>query len=110
MCGDRKWVGLAQLTARMETLPMDTVVIHGDASGADRMAGNIAVYMGLKVEVYPAGWKQYGRAAGPIRNCAMLASGLDLVIACHSDLESSKGTKDMVNRALQDGVPVEYIV
>ena len=47
------------------------------------------------------------RAAGPIRNQRMLVEGKpDLVIAFHDDLESSRGTKDMIKRSLKAGIRV----
>lgn len=56
---------------------------------------------------FPADWNRYGRAAGPIRNRQMLTEGKpDLVVAFHDDIESSKGTKDMVTIAEKAGVYV----
>lgn len=45
-----------------------TVLIHGDANGADRLAGEWGAARGVTVEAHPADWKKHGRAAGPIRN------------------------------------------
>lgn len=44
----------------------------------------------------------------PIRNQKMLDDNpdIDIVIAFHSDLENSRGTKDMVNRARKKGIKV----
>lgn len=56
---------------------------------------------------FPAKWKEFGRAAGPIRNQQMLDEGKpELVLAFHDDLENSKGTKDMVGRAMKADLPV----
>jgi YspA, cpYpsA-related SLOG family len=52
--------------------PNNTVIIHGDAAGADRLAGQWATNKMLKVERYPADWAQHGRAAGLIGNKQML--------------------------------------
>ena len=58
----------------------------------------------------PANWVKYGRAAGPIRNRRMLELvPPDLVVAFHDDLESSRGTKDMVIAARQAEIPVRLI-
>lgn len=62
----------------------------------------MARQLGLAVEVHPADWGRYGKAAGPIRNQEMLESGIDLVIA----LPGGRGTADMVRRAEGAGVPV----
>lgn len=85
------------------------VVIHGDARGADRMAGSVAREIGMMVIPVPAKWEEHGRSAGPIRNRAMLKLGPDLVVAMHGRIASSKGTKDMLNVAEQAGVPTILI-
>lgn len=109
ICGDRNWGNgerdYSQMEQFIKTLPDDTLIIHGAAKGADSMAGEIAKERGLAVEAYPADWKQYGRAAGPIRNKQMLDEGRpDLVVGFHRSFEASKGTKDMINRAKKDSI------
>lgn len=79
----------------------DLTIIHGEARGADRLADDAARDLGLRVESYRADWSQ-GRAAGPIRNKQMLASGADLVVA----FPGGKGTAHMVSIAREAGVPV----
>ena len=79
-------------------------IIHGGARGADRMAGSWAEYHNLDVEVYPADWNRYGKAAGHIRNAQMLEEGdPDLVVA----FEGGRGTANMVAQARKAGVAVE---
>jgi hypothetical protein len=80
------------------------LIIHGAAKGADTIAGNIANKLGFQVVSVPAEWEKYGRAAGPIRNKIMLNMEPDLVLAFHSDIENSKGTKNMVEIARKKGV------
>jgi hypothetical protein len=108
--GDRKWnlSGVMSKALGDRLQPGDTL-IHGDAQGADKMAGRLAAGMeGIVIEAYPANWANYGRAAGPIRNKEMLDVGKpDRALAFHADLENSKGTKDMVKRLRKAGVPVE---
>lgn len=79
-----------------------TTMIHGDASGADRLAGQWAESKGISVEANPADWKKFGRAAGPIRNQQMLDDKPDLVVA----FPGGKGTADMVSRAKKAGLLV----
>jgi hypothetical protein len=55
-------------------------VIHGAARGADTLGAEWATARGVPVEPYPADWKRHGRAAGPIRNAAMLANGKPAVV------------------------------
>ena len=108
-CGDRAWADVKKIRDRLSQLPSGTTVIEGDAPGADRIAGMIARGFGLNLEVHPAKWAEYGRAAGPIRNQEMLSSGVDLVLAFHSDLAKSKGTADMVRRTRKADISVEVI-
>lgn len=82
-------------------------IIHGDAPGADSIAGAVGEQAGIPVDVYPALWKKYGRAAGPIRNMQMLTEGRpDWVYAFHNDIENSKGTKNMIEISHKAGIPV----
>jgi hypothetical protein len=109
-CGDRNWHSLVSIEKVLEGYPRDTVIIHGNANGADRMSAEIANKFGYTIESYPARWDIYGRAAGPIRNQEMLDKGKpEFVIAFHKDLENSKGTKDMVKRASKAGIPTRVI-
>ena len=83
-----------------------TVLIHGDASGADRLAGEWAAAAGIKVEAHPADWKKHGRAAGPIRNSQMLDEKPDLVVA----FPGGRGTADMVKKAKAAGLEVVVMI
>ena len=60
---------------------------------------------------YPALWDAHGKRAGPIRNRLMLQRHpeIDLVVAFHSTMSASKGTKDMVRVALGSGKLVELV-
>lgn len=113
ICGDRNWDDpkpIAWLIRGLKFGPTDLVVIEGEARGADSLAGRSAERQGVTVEKYPALWDEHGRAAGPIRNQQMLTEGKpDIVFAFHDDLEASKGTADMVMRALKSGLPVYNI-
>lgn len=85
----------------------NVMVIHGAARGADTLAGKAAWMLGFGIRVYPADWNKYKRGAGPIRNSLMIKENkIDLVLAFHDDLKNSKGTKDMVGKALELGRPV----
>lgn len=90
----------------------DMLVIHGDADGADRLAGNHFTRAGLRVIPVPAQWKRDGKSAGPIRNAHMLdmllalrACGYEVAVYAFPGPES-KGTWDMVRRANVANVPV----
>ena len=110
ICGDRNWNNFEKIKEVLDILPADTIIIHGDARGADKIAGQLAKERGLEVIPYPADWDKYKKAAGPIRNMQMLKEGKpELVIAFHEDITKSKGTKHMVSIATKAGVPVEII-
>ena len=110
VCGDRKWENYEAIFGRLRQLPEGSVIIEGEAPGADRLARRAAEELGLSFDSYPANWDRFGRGAGRIRNRQMLRDGLpDLVLAFHSRLEDSKGTLNMVAIALQAGVQVEVM-
>jgi hypothetical protein len=89
--------------------PANILVIHGGARGADKLGGEAAFRLGMAIRVTPADWSKYKRGAGPVRNSLMLKENkVDLVLAFHDDLGNSKGTKDMVIKALEAGLPVRH--
>jgi hypothetical protein len=106
ICGSRFFSDIDAIRSLVATFPPDTVVIHGAAPGADTYAGVCARQAGLEVEAYPADWKQYNKAAGPIRNKQMLDEGKpDIVYAFPGGpLDKTTGTKDMVRQARAAGV------
>ena len=57
-------------------------LLHGGARGADRAIGRAARLLGWTVEVLPADWRRYGRAAGPIRNRELLELAVLRAEAC----------------------------
>ena len=106
-CGDRLWEEEELIRLVLEGYdPETTIIVHGNAPGADRIAARLAYNMGFKVEPHSAKWERYGKAAGPIRNKEMLDSGIDFVEAFHNNIENSRGTKDMVKIALKADIPV----
>ena len=105
--GDRNWTNYAFIHRRLRDLPPGSVVIEGEARGADRLARRAAEAEGFEVRPFPAAWDTHGRAAGPIRNREMLAQKPDLVIGFHDNIAASKGTADMLRIAESAGVPTE---
>ena len=102
--GSRKWTNEAAIERELRGLPPGTVIVHGNAHGADALAGTIARRLGFSVEAHTADWKRLGRAAGILRNQSMLELGADLVLAFpHPD---SIGTYDMIERARKAGIAV----
>lgn len=117
--GDRNWQAMHVILQSLRSADKDAVVIHGAAPGADTIAGQAALILGLQVDLpptpttpyggYPADWQKHGKGAGPIRNRWMFKeSSPTEVWAFHDKLwTASRGTRDMVaNIALPAGVPV----
>ena len=69
-----------------------TMLVHGAAAGADRLAAEWAVARGVPQEPHPADWRRFGKGAGPQRNRAMLNSGADAFVA----FPGGRGTANMV--------------
>jgi hypothetical protein len=111
ICGDRNWYDENKICcALLQLNPVDDIIITGGARGADSIAHKIATNLKFKTIVKMADWDKYGLAAGPIRNKQMLDLGPDKVVAFHSNIDSSKGTKDCISRARKMGIPVEMII
>ena len=106
VCGGRDFADQALLEATLDALHharVFTVVIEGDALGADRMAGEWAEVQGIAHEVFKADWDGLGAKAGPIRNQQMLDEGRpDLVIA----FPGASGTDHMKRIARAAGIEV----
>ena len=108
ICGSRHYDNYDKVKETVKSLVDEhgkIIIIEGGAKGADTLAKNAAIELGIEYREYKADWKRYGRAAGPKRNQLMIdTENPDLVIAFHEDLESGKGTKDMLKRAEKEGV------
>lgn len=105
ICGDRNWSG-GDVIREIIKQYNPTVIIEGEARGADTLARLAGETLGIQVLRFPADWEKYGRAAGPIRNSQMLKEGNpDVVIGFHYNVAESKGTRDMLTRAKKAGKP-----
>lgn len=81
-----------------------TVLIEGGASGVDYIAGSWANDVAnVDHVVVKAEWNKYGPSAGYRRNQRMIDDYQpDIVVA----FPGGKGTKDMIQRSEQAGLPV----
>ncbi len=110
VCGDRKYKRMDIIENELKKFPLNTTVIHGEASGADLLGAFVADKLGMEVIPYPAKWHIYKRGAGPVRNQQMLDEGKpDLILAFHDNIKDSKGTKNMINKGIRAGKKVILI-
>lgn len=107
-CGSRHWTDGKRIFERLSKEPLGTVIIEGEAEGADLLSKHAAILLGFKVIAVKADWR-IGRGAGPVRNRKMLDMQPTKVIAFHPDLTKSRGTRDCVQEAMSRGIPVEVI-
>ena len=106
ICGARDFDDITRIDGFVGSLPKDSIIIEGEAKGADSLARDCSIKYGLEVEKYPADWNTYGRGAGPIRNKQMLIEGKpDIIIGYSKDIKTSKGTKNMLTQGIKAGVP-----
>lgn len=106
VCGGRDYSDLEKVREHIVGLvPNTSTIVHGGAPGADSLAALVATEQGYEVQAWPADWSLHGRAAGPIRNKAMIDAGADFVIA----FPGGRGTGDCVSRAEKAGIPVVVV-
>ena len=106
ICGGRQFSDAEFLWKTMDDLHAKTLmteVIVGGAIGADTLGEHWAKDRSIPYQIFMADWATHGRAAGPIRNQAMLDEGKpDLVVA----FPGGRGTADMMRRATNADVEV----
>jgi hypothetical protein len=109
VAGASDWSDAEAIARELAKLPPGTTVIHGDAPGADALAGAAAARLGFRVEPMAKNredFARYKRGAWKGLNERMLASGAVLVLAFHTDLARSRGTKHLVELARAAGIEV----
>lgn len=82
-----------------------TEVVCGMARGVDWIGHCWARMNNIPVKEFPADWKKYGKAAGPIRNGEM-AVYADQALVIHN---GSKGSRHMVMKMKQLNKPVVVV-
>lgn len=105
VCGGRDYKDAGRIYSALSTLHWRTpitVLVHGGAPGADKLAADWAKAHGVKTEAHQAAWKERGPAAGPERNQRMVDAGAAGVVA----FPGGKGTADCCRRAETAGIKV----
>ena len=103
VCGGRDFRRFDLFLSAVNLLPEPPeLMIHGGAAGADRMTERYGRMSGVHWASVPALWNNNGKAAGGIRNGAMLLLKPDYCLA----MPGSTGTQDMVDKCRVANVPV----
>lgn len=105
VCGGREFSQKARLFGTLDSVHRKhgiTLLIHGDARGADRLGEEWAKRREVPYLGVPAYWTKLKKAAGPERNGRMLTYRPEVVIA----FPGGTGTADMIEQANQAGVRV----
>ena len=113
VCGSRTFTNtslvygeLMKLMKSQESL----MIIEGGCRGPDTFARMFAEEFNLPHVTEWAEWEKYGKRAGPIRNQVMLEMKPDLVLAfVDKKLKDSRGTYDMVKKAMDAGIEVMIV-
>ena len=107
VCGGRDFADREFLFATMDKVhgksPV-SLVVEGEADGADTLAREWAWSRGIHVAAVRALWDTHGKAAGPKRNETMLLLKPYAVIA----FPGGRGTAHMVKAARKAGVRIVW--
>lgn len=105
VCGGRKYRHDRMIDFVMTKL-MEmgmTILVHGDATGADRLAKEWAEAHGLEHLPFPADWNRYKKRAGSRRNTQMIKEAKpDLVVA----FPGGTGTHNMITQSKRHDLAV----
>ncbi len=109
VCGSLAWNDRAAIEQELRGLPADSVILEGEAPGADIMARQIAEELGLEVWPYPKD-QRLGKGADRSRDQQMFYEGQPtLVLIFHEDIENSRGSKEQRQRAMKRQVAYKVI-
>lgn len=87
---------------------MNTVeFISGGCRGVDKLGEQYAKSKGKTPIIYPANWKKYGKAAGPLRNLKMAENATHLIAFLEP---GSKGTASMIKEAEKLNLKIRKIL
>ena len=84
-----------------------TEVISGGAKGVDYYAEKWAENLNFPIKIFPANWKKYGRAAGPIRNKQM-AEYADALLLIWDGV--SRGSANMKKEMTKLNKPIYEVI
>ena len=96
------------LDSQLRIYDYSVEIISGTCRGADQLGEQYAKRNGICCKRFPADWKQFGKAAGPIRNRKMAEYATNLV-AFWDGNKNHSGTWNMITVATKLGLHVEII-
>lgn len=109
VCGGRHYndyIKLHTVLTELNNRVKISTIIHGDANGADRMAGFWAEQHSINAIPVPADWSGLHCAAGRIRNKKMLDMGIGMGLDGVVAFPGGNGTRHMISIAKKAGLPV----
>lgn len=104
--GSRGWKNGCAIQDRLDALPTHARLMQGGAKGADLIAADWAHRHGRVCRQFSPDWNRPSPERYHERNDAMLKEA-DLVLAFWDG--SSPGTKSVIKKARDQGIPVEVI-
>jgi hypothetical protein len=110
VAGAMAWADAEAIRRELVKLPSGTTVVHGDAPGADALAGQIAAQLGFVVEPMAKNkhdYAKYKRGAWKALNERMLATEVELVLVFHPDIDASRGSKHLIQLARAASIEVQ---
>ena len=108
VCGGRDNYDYLYIHQKLNEIHVEqniTVLVHGSATGVDKICDQWASYQGIDVKPYPADWQKLGKSAGPFRNRQMAHENKDA--KCLVIFDGDRGTKDMVQCAVNNKIELK---
>jgi len=114
VCGSRDWKdrgAIVDVFVVYVAAEPDVRVVTGGARGADTIAHDYAMSIGLATKVMPADWDRLGKRAGYVRNEAMLDLLVERAcdghaVAVEAFTDGSPGTQHTIDGALRRALPL----
>jgi hypothetical protein len=111
VCGSRDIEDKSVVYEALANAPWEPdVLVHGDAVGVDKIADRYARVHSIDRDVHEIPewvWQKVGPRAGPMRNAYMIEQANAVIAVWDGD---STGTKDAMQQAESEGLPVYKVV
>jgi hypothetical protein len=109
------WTALDQIA--VEHPSARVIVVHGDASGADRLAVEWVDNVRAEDEPHPPDYTAHGAIAPLVRNGEMVEAGADLCLTFIQECpcprrkkpHGTHGSVDCATKAARAGIPVRHV-